>query len=436
MKHRRSHFTLYILHFTLLFAAAFSCAAKTLSWRASPEPSSATFAAYHGETVEFRPVASNVVFSSVYYQTNGMGQAWWQTDGLVFHPTNDIGAAAYRFFVAGHDATGRDWRANGLLRMLDSPGFEPNVLAPPVVTLDFATMDVLNAPYYLKSEVDDLIGQGSVPGDYAVVSNAAVHAAITNALQDAELAGKLDKSGGTVNGDLTVTNQLYANYIYPTNGDQSPQWFGDSSAIHCENRDGVRFTSGDTRVAWLDELNSAVQQIAPAFSAKTYVKNALCTYNGVVYRCMMGYTATALSATPDADDTHWLARKVSDLFLLKDGDSALFLGDTDGEFFFADNAEIGLLDNREGSSTRTIVIQKGAIYLDHYNTTLSFPTTSGTLALDADIAAATNATLAAAKDYTDAHAGPADALTLTSPSGIVWTVGVNNDGTIYTYIEE
>ena len=42
------------------------------------------------------------------------------------------------------------------------------------------------------------------PGDYAAVSNAAVHAAITNALQDAALEGKLDKSGGTVNGTLAV----------------------------------------------------------------------------------------------------------------------------------------------------------------------------------------------------------------------------------------
>lgn len=42
------------------------------------------------------------------------------------------------------------------------------------------------------------------PGDYAAVSNAAVHAAITNALQDAALESKLDKSGGIVTGDLAI----------------------------------------------------------------------------------------------------------------------------------------------------------------------------------------------------------------------------------------
>lgn len=54
---------------------------------------------------------------------------------------------------------------------------------------------------------------------------------------------------------------------------------------------------------------------APAFAAKAYVVNDLCTYNGVVYRCKVGYTATASSATPDADTTHWESKSVSDLFL-------------------------------------------------------------------------------------------------------------------------
>jgi len=54
---------------------------------------------------------------------------------------------------------------------------------------------------------------------------------------------------------------------------------------------------------------------APIFTAKTYAVNDLCTYNGVIYRCKVGYTATASSTKPDADTTHWEAKPVSDLFL-------------------------------------------------------------------------------------------------------------------------
>ena len=125
-------------------------------------PAVSNEAYYHGETIEFRAVrgreaVTNIEFSCVYYQTNGMGQTWWKTDGLVFHPTNDCGAAAYRFFLEGRDDIGRDWHANGLLRLLDSPGVEPNVLELPVATLDFDTVTVLNPPYYPKSEVDSAV---------------------------------------------------------------------------------------------------------------------------------------------------------------------------------------------------------------------------------------------------------------------------------------
>ena len=122
-------------------------------------PAASNEAYYHGETIEFRAVrgrsvVTNIEYSCVYYQTNGMADVWWHTDGLVFHPTNDVGAASYRFFLEGRDDLGRDWHANGLLRLLPSPGFEPNTLEHPLLTIDFAAVDVVNAPYYDKDETD------------------------------------------------------------------------------------------------------------------------------------------------------------------------------------------------------------------------------------------------------------------------------------------
>ena len=143
----------HFILFALAFAAALSGVAKTFDVDISTgRPAASNEAYYHGETIEFRAVrgrsvVTNVEYSCVYYQTNGMDSVWWHTDGLVFHPTNDVGAASYRFLLEGRDDLGRDWHANGLLRLLPSPGFTPNEITMPVATLDFATVEVLNPPW-------------------------------------------------------------------------------------------------------------------------------------------------------------------------------------------------------------------------------------------------------------------------------------------------
>lgn len=72
-------------------------------------------------------------------------------------------------------------------------------------------------------------------------------------------------------------------------------------------------------IAIVSQIYAAVQQIAPDFTAKAYALNELCTYNGVVYRCKLDYTATGYSGRPNVDATHWEAKKVSELFLLRTG---------------------------------------------------------------------------------------------------------------------
>ena len=140
-----------ILAALAIFAGVFSAQARDFEIDlASAKSPSAAF--YHGETIVFKPllngsIPTNITFSTVYYQTNGMNQAWWNTDGLVFHPTNDVGAASYRFFLSGIDSSGRDWRYNGLLRFMASPGFTPNTLTPPIETLNFDSLEIQNPPW-------------------------------------------------------------------------------------------------------------------------------------------------------------------------------------------------------------------------------------------------------------------------------------------------
>lgn len=179
----------HFILFAIVFAAALSGVAKTFDVDISTgRPAASNEAYYHGETIEFRAVrgrsvVTNVEYSCVYYQTNGMDSVWWHTDGLVFHPTNDVGAASYRFFLEGRDDLGRDWHANGLLRLLPSPGFTPNEIELPVARLDFAAVDVLNPPWtdpdYSTNNtalVETIESTAPAPGNYAAVSNAAMTA--------------------------------------------------------------------------------------------------------------------------------------------------------------------------------------------------------------------------------------------------------------------
>jgi hypothetical protein len=180
----------HFILFALAFAAALSGVAKTFDVDISTgRPAASNEAYYHGETIEFRAVrgksvVTNIEYAAIYYQTNGMGNVWWRTDGLTFHPTNDVGAASYRFFMEGRDDLGRDWHANGLLRLLPSPGFAPNTLQLPVAMLDFAAVEVLNPPWtdpdYSTSNaalVETIEATAPAPGNYAAVSNRAMNAA-------------------------------------------------------------------------------------------------------------------------------------------------------------------------------------------------------------------------------------------------------------------
>lgn len=148
----------------LILLASLSCpAAVPLSWtvetsRATP----ATFEAYQGETIEFsaalqsggKPLAAPSDYS-LYWQTNGMGNAWWSapctppatpTNVLfaTWSPTNEVGARAYNCFIG---KPGSIYHAAFQLRLRPSPGATPNELPLPRKVIDFATVTVLNPPW-------------------------------------------------------------------------------------------------------------------------------------------------------------------------------------------------------------------------------------------------------------------------------------------------
>lgn len=106
----------------------------------------AQFEAYRGETLlleaEMRSYGkpfSEVLQPSLYWQTNGMGAAWWTSPATAsgnvlratWSPTNDCGGTVYNCFIG---QAGGNYRAAFRLRMLPSPGYTPNHLPLPTVT--------------------------------------------------------------------------------------------------------------------------------------------------------------------------------------------------------------------------------------------------------------------------------------------------------------
>lgn len=146
------------------------------------------FDALHGETLEieasFNSYGKPLEIkgeAALFYQTNGMGSAWWQIPATVtsnrieavFPPSADPGAARLSCFLGGPAST---YRAAFSLRFANSPGATPNALPLPVAKLDLAAVEVLNAPW-LTAETDP-----TVP-DWAKQPNAPA-TMTTNAVKD------------------------------------------------------------------------------------------------------------------------------------------------------------------------------------------------------------------------------------------------------------
>lgn len=209
-------------------------------------------AGYHGEDIRLevsyrnygQPVSLDGADITFYWRTSIDEPGHWHEaagsveNGMavaVWGPTMDAGPDDVQWFIRTDLDDSTTYRAAGAFRLLASPGFVPAILPPAMVTLDFATIQVLNAPYYTKGETDTEISQAiaaipappvqSVNGKTGVVVLGAADVgampssangstilisaggntikAITDALATA-VAGKLDKSGGTIANDLEI----------------------------------------------------------------------------------------------------------------------------------------------------------------------------------------------------------------------------------------
>ena len=180
----------YVISFAALNAVT-TFAAVPLRWTVeTSRVQPAVFDAYQGETLELeatlqsygKPITNDLQSTRIYWQTNGMGSAYWSAhasaDGNILRatwtPSMDTGAKIYNCFL-GH--AGENYRAAFQLRMRASPGAVPNELELPRKHIDFAQVEVENAPWASAMVVNAVL---------ATADNARINA--TNALAKAKAA--------------------------------------------------------------------------------------------------------------------------------------------------------------------------------------------------------------------------------------------------------
>lgn len=184
------------LGFWLLAASTiphFASAALPLPWRADwPDCKPVEKLLHRGVDVALHPTFyvnglaadTNGWQLSTYVQTNAVGAWFGPLPGAFFSHTNDVGAAFYNVMVRAEAPEGGvNYTAFARFRMLDSPGFTPGELPLPAKFIDFADVTVINPPW---GDVDFSPGNTQLvatieavapaPGNYAVVSNAAMNA--------------------------------------------------------------------------------------------------------------------------------------------------------------------------------------------------------------------------------------------------------------------
>ena len=208
MKH---NFKLPCMILATALAAALQLAATAavpVAWTNSPGmPPYPIKPVPHGSTVDLAvtlkgyttPPIADGADVRLWYQTNGMGSAWWSApatfDGSTitasFGPAQDCGADRVSLFFGAPSNV----FASAVLRLTHAPGFTPSVLTLPVQRLDFAAVETANAPYYTKSETESKIAELSPPTSLAPATNYTDSA--TNALDTALRNTIEDKRGSS-----------------------------------------------------------------------------------------------------------------------------------------------------------------------------------------------------------------------------------------------
>lgn len=213
----------FVASFVASFVVLAPAGTVTLKWRAeTSQAQSYQATVYRGETARLEAqllsygaalaLPSNAT-ASIYYQTNGMADAWWiadaaaTTNGVVsadFTPEMDAGASRYVFFL-GVSGDGANYRANGVLNIRHAPGATPNALALPAPFIDFSTVTVSNSPWATPADVaeavDAIVEADPVAYPVATTALALAEGALTT---EADTLATVTARGATTTNAVTL----------------------------------------------------------------------------------------------------------------------------------------------------------------------------------------------------------------------------------------
>ena len=278
-----------LIAFLALLAPAALLAAVPKKWdvdlNAQP-PQVFTLQRPRGETYELtavlkdqgKPFAPAITNVCIYWQTNGMENLYWSAPASVssnvlratWNPSMDPGATTVRGYIGD---PGHIYAAAFQFRFIASPGPLPNALPLPTPRIDFAAVEVANAPW-IEEESDPTVPAWAkaaakptyTAGEVGAYAKAEIDAkgyvtkAVTNGLASAETVDALaaEVAGKANAASVYTKTQADARY-YPADEGAlwSSWWSGDGFRVVVSNYD-VNVLSA----AW-DRLPAAAFEYRP-----------------------------------------------------------------------------------------------------------------------------------------------------------------------------
>ena len=222
-----------------------SSAAVPLRWTVeTSRVQPATFDVVRGETVALeatmqsggKPFAMDSEPVCIFWQTNGMGSAWWTAPcvatasspsgptnilSATFTPEMDPGASSVIGFLG---SSGSIYRAAFQLRFRHGPGAHPNDLPLPTPVIDFSRVTVLNPPWsgggsggVDTNAVVDIVRK-TVDGSARLLPKYLHALDFTDSYPDAAAEYYLSRGDGRTDGGCSAVRDggfLYRNFDFP-----------------------------------------------------------------------------------------------------------------------------------------------------------------------------------------------------------------------------
>lgn len=170
------------------------------------------------------------------WQSRDMGGSWYVAEASLdaergavwadFGPDMDAGADEYRAFLRV-DSDGACYRAVAALQILPSPGAAINEIPIPPRVLDFATVEVLNAPYWTKAEADERYAYaGDIPGPSTAAPqmDGAASAGVSAAYARGDHRHPTDTTRAAV-ADATLNGRGFSEWTIVLEGQQTDSLF-------------------------------------------------------------------------------------------------------------------------------------------------------------------------------------------------------------------